>query len=106
MYGGSVISVLQTNRFRKAFRKYPETIKKIIEEEIDKIISDPEIGEKKKGDLAYLRVHKIKAKKQQILLGYTWLDDRIELHLLYIGSHENFYRNAKAGRDSDLKYLK
>jgi len=35
------------------------------------IIANPEIGEKKQGDLSWLRVHKFKMLRQLTLIGYT-----------------------------------
>ena len=53
------------------------------------------LGEKKKGDLANLRVYKFKSKNQLYLLGYS-LDDGLRLlYLEAVGTHENFYRDIK-----------
>ena len=86
------INVYQSRRFEKALRKLTETQLKIVEDEIDNIIEKPDIGEIKKGDLSYLRVHKFKMNKQQVLLGYSWIEDKVEIYLLHLGSHENFYQ--------------
>lgn len=59
------------------------------------IIEKPELGEKKKGDLAYLRVYKFKMVNQEVLLGYSYQEDELILELLALGSHENFYRDIK-----------
>ncbi len=83
-------NIYETRRFEKALKKLPEAQLKIVEDEIDKIIEDPEIGEVKKGDLSYLRVHKFKMNNQQVLLAYSWVKDKVEIYLLHIGSHENF----------------
>jgi hypothetical protein len=48
----------------------------------------------KKGDLAGVRVYKLKANNQEILLAYSVLDKQ-ELILLALGNHENFYRDLK-----------
>jgi mRNA-degrading endonuclease RelE of RelBE toxin-antitoxin system len=84
------INVYESRRFEKALRKLPETQLKIVEDEIDKIIKNPEIGNLKKGELSHLRVHKFNLNNQQVLLGYAWIKDKIEIYLLHIGSHENF----------------
>ncbi len=42
---------------------------------------------------------------QQVLLGYSWLDDKLELYLLSIGPHENFYTDQKKHRKADLKLI-
>ena len=100
------IDIYETRRFEKALKKLPEAQLKIVEDEIDKIIEDPEIGEVKKGDLSYLRVHKFKMNNQQVLLGYSWVEDKVEIYLLHIGSHENFYQKMKGQRKVDLKLIK
>jgi hypothetical protein len=77
----------------------------VVEDEIEKIIEDPEIGEQKKGDLAFLRVHKFQLDKQLALLGYSWIEDRLEIYLLQLGSHENFYKKMKGQRKLDQKLI-
>lgn len=78
----------------------------MVEDEIEKIIEDPEIGGQKKGDLAFLRVHKFQLDKQLALLGYSWIEDRLEIYLLQLGSHENFYKKIKGQRKVDQKLIK
>jgi len=55
----------------------------------------PNLGEQKKGDLAFLRVYKFKMNKQITLLGYSFDDGNLILELIALGSHENFYRDIK-----------
>ncbi len=100
------IDVYQSTRFEKVLRKLPEPQLKIVEDEIDKIIEEPEIGELKKGDLSHLRVHKFKIDNEQILIGYYWIENNIEIYLLCLGSHENFYKKMKEQRKIDLKLIK
>ncbi|CRL62515.1 type II toxin-antitoxin system RelE/ParE family toxin [Proteus vulgaris] len=100
------IDVYQSARFEKAMKKLPESDVKIIEDEIDQIIDNPLIGEQKKGDLAYLRVHKFRLNELTALLGYSWVTNKVELYLLHIGSHENFYDAQKKQRKTDLKLIK
>lgn len=89
--GVQKIDVYQSRRFEKALDKLPTALLRVVEDEIDKIIDNPAIGEQKRGDLSFLRVHKFPLNKQQALLGYSWVKDKLELYLLSIGSHENFY---------------
>ena len=100
------IKVFETRRFTKALGKLSESQLVIIEDEIENIIEDPELGELKKGDLSHLRVHKFKIDTQQVLLGYAWLDNKIEIYLLHLGPHENFYQQQKKIRKADLKLMK
>ncbi len=100
-----MIEVFETPTFRNVFKKLLATDKVLVEEEIDKIIADPDIGERKKGDLSYLWVYKFKLKNQQALLGYSWKEEQLQLYLMHLGVHENFYRDAKKHRSSDLKTI-
>ncbi|SQD77839.1 type II toxin-antitoxin system RelE/ParE family toxin [Moritella yayanosii] len=102
----SEIDVYESRRFEKALAKLSEPQLKIVEDEIEKIIDDPELGEQKKGDLSHLRVHKFKMGNQLVLLGYSWLEDKIEIYLLQFGSHENFYKKISGQRKVDLKLIK
>ncbi|MCT8344102.1 type II toxin-antitoxin system RelE/ParE family toxin [Photorhabdus kleinii] len=99
------IEVYETRRFSKALSKLSEDLLTIVEDEIDRIIDNPEIGEQKKGDLSFLRVHKFKLNNQLTLLGYCWVEEKIELYLLNFGSHENFYQEQKRHRKADLKLI-
>ena len=100
------INVYESRRFAKSLRKLPESQIKVVEDEIDIIIEDPEIGELKKGDLSHLRVHKFKMNRQLVLLGYSWLEEEVEIYLLHIGLHDNFYQKMKGKRDVDIKLMK
>ncbi|AYA05099.1 hypothetical protein EJP81_00440 [Rahnella aquatilis] len=53
-----------------------------------------------------MRVHKFPLEKQQALLGYCWREEKIELYLLSLDSHENFYQDHKNHRKGDLKMMK
>ncbi|BEO62766.1 type II toxin-antitoxin system RelE/ParE family toxin [Serratia marcescens] len=99
------VDVYQSNRFKKTLDKLPEVLQEIVEDEIDTIIANPEIGELKKGDLSFLRVHKFQLNNRLTLLGYTWIEDKFELYLLSVGPHENFYQDQKTHRKADLKLI-
>jgi len=87
--------VEQTRRFSRAYKKLHDNVIQDVDEAVFAVASDPDIGEKKKGDLADLWVHKFRSQGQLWLLGYT-RDDGIQLiYLEAIGSHENFYRDLK-----------
>jgi len=54
------MQVTQTNKFSKSYKKlFPNQLPET-NEAINKIISNPEIGEQKQGDLSWLRVYKYK----------------------------------------------
>lgn len=103
--GESKIDVFETRRFEKQMNKLSDSQREVVEDEIDYIIDNPEIGNKKKGDLSHLRVHKFKLDNQEVLLGYSMVQDKMELYLLSIGPHENFYTAMKKSRKTDLKII-
>lgn len=88
-------SVLQTPTFKKAVKKLKPNQKKDLDAAIKELMTDPFIGEQKKGDLAFLRVYKFKMNRQLTLLGYSFNDGALVLELMALGSHENFYRDIK-----------
>ncbi|MBO1272945.1 MULTISPECIES: type II toxin-antitoxin system RelE/ParE family toxin [Shewanella] len=102
----SEIDVYESRRFEKALAKLSQSQLMVVEDEIEKVIANPELGELKKGDLSHLRVHKFSMDNQQVLLGYSWIEDKLELYLLSIGHHENFYTKMKESRKGDLKLVK
>jgi ATP sulfurylase len=76
-------------------KKLPKQYKVTLDDEVRKLISNPVLGERKKGDLDFSRVHKFKFSNQEVLLGYIYEEDKILLTLLKLGVHENFYRDIK-----------
>lgn len=100
------ISVFETRRFEKALNKLSEKQLSVVEDEIDKINDNRELGVQKKGDLSHLRVHKFKSDNQQVLLGYSCVNNELSLYLLNLGSHANFYQEMKRTRIADLNVIK
>lgn len=41
--------------------------------------------------------------KQLALLGYSWIESRLEAHLLQFASHKNVYQKMKSQRKVELK---
>lgn len=99
------VEVYQSKVFEKAFNKLDDKQQILVDDEIGLIIKDPELGKLKKGDLSYLRVHKFKLNGPEVLLGYHWADEKIELYLLNIGSHDNFYRDEKSRTKASLALI-
>ncbi|WP_105213120.1 type II toxin-antitoxin system RelE/ParE family toxin [Pseudoalteromonas sp. T1lg22] len=100
------IDVFETRIFEKQMNKLSDAQCEVVEDEIEKIIADPEIGVRKKGDLSHLWVHKFKMEDSEVLLGYSWVSEKLELYLLNIGPHENFYAKMKSRRKADLKIIR
>ncbi|NIE72755.1 type II toxin-antitoxin system RelE/ParE family toxin [Pantoea sp. Acro-807] len=99
------IDIYQTSRFEKSLNRLTQQEQDSVDDEIDRIIENPDLGERKKGDLNYLRVHKFYLGKQQYLLGYSWQNQKLELYLLSLGTHENYYDEHKRHRKGDLKLI-
>jgi mRNA-degrading endonuclease YafQ of YafQ-DinJ toxin-antitoxin module len=90
------MEIIQTNRFKKAYKKLHSNQLIGVNNAIKSIIKNPDIGERKKGSLSWLRVHKFKVLGQLTLLGYSVeKNEEIFLTFVDIGSHENFYRDLE-----------
>ena len=91
----SKIKVLQTPSFKKAVKKLHKNQKSDLDSAVKTLLESPTIGEQKKGHLSFMRVYKFKMAKQLTLLGYSYEDGALVLELMTLGTHENFYRDAK-----------
>ena len=79
--------------FRKFVKKQARPFQLVIEDEVEKVIINSEIGESKKGDLKGFRIHKFSFKKNLFLIAYRFQGS--DLVFFMIGPHENFYRELK-----------
>lgn len=99
--------VQYTPTFERLFKKLHSNQKEAVRDAIDEIIANPEIGEAKQSDLAGVRVYKLIVINKLTLIAYELFEvteintlskkkvtEKI-LTLLYLGSHENFYRDLK-----------
>ena len=66
-----------------------------VDSAVDEVRLNPEIGERKKGDLDGLRVFKFRGGGQLYLLGYTLDEGVCLIYLESAGLHENLYRDLK-----------
>jgi len=78
-------------KFEKQFKKFFSKEQEFIREELKKIRSDPTVGERKKGALAHIWVHKFKIHSQLYLLAYEPVHKEKMIYLYAIATHENFY---------------
>ncbi len=90
-----ITNILQTPAFKKVVKKLHKNQKSDLDNAVRELMKDPYLGELKKGDLSFLRVHKFKMVNQLTLLGYSYEDGTVVLELIALGSHENFYRDVK-----------
>ena len=85
--------IKQTRRFARIYKKLHDNVIKEVDTAVQAVADNPQLGERKKGDLAQLLVYKFRNQGQLYLLGYT-LDESIRLiYLEAIGSHAT-YTNA------------
>ena len=89
------IRVLQTPSFKKAVKKLHKNQKADLDTAVKELLENPLLGVQKKGNLSFMRVYKFKMIKQLTLLGYSYENGALVLELMTLGSHKNFYRNAK-----------
>jgi mRNA-degrading endonuclease RelE of RelBE toxin-antitoxin system len=90
------MQIILAPKFNKKYKKLHANQLADANKAISVVIKNPSIGEQKKGDLNWLRVHKFKMVGQLTLLGYSiHNDETIVLTFIDIGSHENFYRDIK-----------
>jgi len=87
------MKVFQSSSFGRKVKKFRKKEKEELDKAVKKIVSDPEIGTEKKGDLKGIFIYKFKINNIEHLLAYRIVEDAIEL--IAIGSHENYYRDLK-----------
>ena len=88
--------VQQTRRFARAYRKLTNAaLIADTDAAVAAVADNPDVGERKKGDLAQLWVHKFRSQGQLYLLGYTREEEVRLIFLEALGPHENFYGDLK-----------
>jgi len=87
------MAIFYKSPFRKFVKKQTRVFQLVIEDEVEKIGDNPEIGGSKKGDLSGFKVHKFNFKKHRFLIAYCIKGDDIIFYM--VGPHENFYRKLK-----------
>jgi len=85
--------------FAQFVKKQHRAFRAAIEDEINVICENPNIGELKVGDLSSIRVHKFKFNRQEYLIAYHVTGENeaefIAIVFYKIGVHENFYEELK-----------
>lgn len=88
--------VQQTRRFARVYKKLANAaLIADTDVAVATVADNPDIGDRKKGDLAQLWVHKFRSQGQLYLMGYTREDEVRLIYLEALGPHENFYRDLK-----------
>ena len=89
------IIVVQTISFQRQTKKLHKNQKQDLDTAIYEILKNTSVGEMKKGDLHGIQVYKFFMVNQLTLLAYEFFENQLQLHLLALCSHENFYRDLK-----------
>ena len=63
-----MIEVLQSNGFRRAYKRLNPNQKAAVDKAVNTIVEDPTLGEAKKGDLAGVFVYKFQCVGSRLLL--------------------------------------
>lgn len=87
--------VMQTKRFSRAYKKLHDNVAADVDRAVAAIVANPDLGERKKGDLLLLYVYKFRSQNQLYLLGYTRDDGLRLVYLEAVGPHGNFCRDLK-----------
>ena len=88
------MKIFQSRLFEKKVRKMSKAEKNALDREVKNIVENQNVGEEKKGDFKGVLVHKFKLKTNLYLLAYR--KTGVDLELIMIGSHENYYRDLKS----------
>lgn len=86
----------QTRRFARVYKKLIQaSLIADTDIAVATVADNPDVGERKKGDLDQLWVYKFRSQGQLYLLGYAREDTLCLIYLEAMGPHENFYRDFK-----------
>jgi len=99
--------------FSKYVKKARKPLQLAIEDSIEVICDEPDIGEKKVGDLDGIRVYKFRFNRQEYLIAYQLflsdIDERqlnisiLSIDFYQVGTHENFYNSLKRYLRKELR---
>ena len=73
------MKIFQMPPFKKYVKKLPCHFQQVVLDAVEDIVSDPSIGESKKGDLEGFRVHKFSMGRQLTLMAYKLENDSLIL---------------------------
>ena len=96
-------------QFKRPFSLYVKKARKplqlVVQDTVDTVCANPDIGEAKIGDLTGIWVYKFKFQRQEYLMAYRppTVEQRrqstdikfLAIDLYQVGSHENFYDELK-----------
>ena len=85
------MKVIQSGIFKRKVKKLTKTQKLQLDEVVMTILTQPDIGDKKKGDLQGVYVYKFPMNNITHLIAFRFSTETLELIML--GPHENHYRD-------------
>ena len=88
-----MVRVEQKPSFRRIYKKLHANQRQAVNKAIRAVLTDPGLGEEKRGDLNKVYVHKFDCVNEQYLLAYQLDNDCCTL--LALGPHETFDRDLK-----------
>jgi mRNA interferase RelE/StbE len=86
------LNALASPKFKRLYKNLHANQRKSVNGALDSISLNPQLGDLKVGSLAGVRVHKFKILDRQWLLAYELVEEEIP-RFIYVGPHENFYRD-------------
>lgn len=86
-------------KFEREFKKLFPKQQEVVRGELKKVQKDPFAADCKKGALSMVWVCKFKVSHQLCLLAYRVVEEKKEIYLYAVATHENFYKELQ-------KYLK
>lgn len=89
------MQIKQSNLFKNSYKKIHKNQLLLVNNIIELIISNPNIGEVKTGDLSGVKVHKFNMDNHLYLLAYEYSVEDNLLYFMSLGEHEDFYAKLK-----------
>ena len=76
--------IKQTSIFKRRVKKMHSAEKESLDQAIKNIMSNPSIGEMKRGDLSDIQIQKHKRNNQQYLIAYTYIDGSVQKSVSFL----------------------
>ncbi|NLJ79506.1 MAG: type II toxin-antitoxin system mRNA interferase toxin, RelE/StbE family [Firmicutes bacterium] len=87
--------IIMPNSVKKDMKKLDKAAVKLIIRQLEKLSTNPRLGTRLSGDLSYLFKLSVRQQKIEYRVVYKIIDKRLEIHLIHIGTRENFYDNLR-----------
>ncbi|NLA06482.1 MAG: type II toxin-antitoxin system mRNA interferase toxin, RelE/StbE family [Firmicutes bacterium] len=88
-------TIIVPNSVRKGLKKLDKPVVKKILDSLEVLSQKPTLGIPLSGNLAELRKLNIYHHKTEYRIVYRALHDQVEIHIIHIGTRENFYNELK-----------